>query len=86
MKREEPGESGSPTLIRSLSALEDDLEGEALATIGKEWKEQGFDPWARNPSPQRRTKPQRVVYLQRSLFLSGFPLKEIPLEVIPLRG
>jgi hypothetical protein len=51
MKREEPAETGSPTLIRSLSALEDDLEGEALATIGKEWKEQGFDPWARNPSP-----------------------------------
>jgi hypothetical protein len=51
MKREEPAETGSPTLIRSLSALEDDLEGEALATIPKEWKEQGFDPWARNPLP-----------------------------------
>jgi hypothetical protein len=56
MKREEPAETGSPTLIRSLSALEDDLEGEALATIGKEWKEQGFDPWARNLFPQEENQ------------------------------
>jgi len=59
MRREEPAETGSPTLNKSLSALEDELESEAFAAIGKDWKKLSFRPWESNPFPQRKTKPQK---------------------------
>jgi hypothetical protein len=51
MKREEPAETGPPTLIKSLSPPEDKLEGRSLAEIGKAWDDWGVHPWVNEPFP-----------------------------------
>jgi hypothetical protein len=57
MRREEPAETGSPTLIESLSAREDESEGAALASVRKGWHELGFDPWDADRFPREEEQP-----------------------------
>jgi len=61
MKREEPAETGSPTLTKSLSTPGDELESAALAAIQNDWDELGFDPWASdNLPPEENQTPEAL--------------------------
>jgi hypothetical protein len=51
MKREETAETGSPTLTKSLSALEDEAGRGALAANRRNWNELCFDPWESDQFP-----------------------------------
>jgi hypothetical protein len=51
MKREEPAETGSPTLRERLSTVEDGLEGDALAAISNDWRKRRFDHWRSDVLP-----------------------------------